>query len=540
VTQRNEAEAQGGIARHIPLLSILMLGVFLAILNQTLLNVAIPHLINEFNVSATTAEWLLTGYMLINGILIPMSAYLIERFGVRTLFLGAMIFFTVGSFLCGIAPTFSVMLIGRLIQAVGGGILMPLVMTIILSIFPPEMRGKGMGIFGLGMMFAPAVGPTLSGWVMEHYSWRVLFNGIVPLSLFVTIFASFLLKDTKPRSKPPFDLWGTIISTAGFGLLLYGLSEAGSKGWDDTVVDVSIIVGIVLIALFVILQLSSKHPMLDFRVFKYDAFSLSSVISALVTICMYAGMFLTPIYLQNLRGFTPLESGLLMLPGAVIMGIMSPISGSLFDKIGPRPLAIVGMLITALTTYGFTQLTLDTDYFHILILFMIRSFGMSLLMMTIMTAGLNQLPAEKNAHGTAMSNTLRQISGSIGISVVTTIFSTRTTFHLGKMTESANLMDPGFAQTFQEHVMKLTDALGIPMAQAKQTLATLLFGQINQQAAVMGVNDAFFWSMGFAVVGFVLSIFLRDVRKDHLKKATKEDVALETEKMEPKKEVAAG
>jgi DHA2 family multidrug resistance protein len=471
-----------------------------------------------------------------------MSAYLIERFGVRLLFLSAMIFFTVGSFLCGIAPAFSVMLIGRLIQAVGGGLLMPLVMTIIMSIFPPEIRGKGMGIFGLGMMFAPAVGPTLSGWIIEHYSWRLLFNGIVPLGVFVTIFASFLLKDTKPRSKPPLDLWGALISTAGFGLLLYGLSEAGTKGWSDTVVDVCIVAGVVLVALFVILQLNSKHPMLDFRVFKYDAFSLSSLISVLVTICMYAGMFLTPIYLQNLRGFTPFESGLLMLPGAVIMGIMSPISGSLFDKIGPRPLAIIGMLITALTTYGFTKLTLDTDYTHILILFMIRSFGMSLLMMTIMTAGLNQLPAEKNAHGTAMANTLRQISGSIGISIVTTIFSTRTTFHMGKMSEQLNLMDPGFAQAFQEHLTKMAQATGIPVMQAKQILSTILFGQMNQQAAVMGINDAYFWTMGFAVVGFVLSMFLRDVRKDHLKKGTSKQTitTLEAEKMNPEKEMAAG
>jgi DHA2 family multidrug resistance protein len=181
-------------------------------------------------------------------------------------------------------------------------------------------------------------------------------NGIVPLGLFVLIVASFLLKDTRQHqeTKPPFDFWGFLVSTAGFGSLLYGLSEAGNKGWSDPIVVVCIVAGVFLVLLFVILQLNSPHPMLDFRVFKYDVFSLSSIINALVTICMYAGMFLTPIYLQNLRGFTPFESGLLMLPGAVIMGIMSPISGTLFDKVGPRPLAVVGLLITAATTYGLT------------------------------------------------------------------------------------------------------------------------------------------------------------------------------------------
>ncbi|SEN74892.1 drug resistance transporter, EmrB/QacA subfamily [Lihuaxuella thermophila] len=517
-TESTNASNQG-IARHIPLLAVLMLGMFLAILNQTLLNVAIPPIINEMNITASTAQWLLTGYMLINGILIPLSAYLIERFGVRLLFLAAMFFFTAGSLICGVAPSFAVLLIGRLVQAIGGGILMPLVMTIILFIFPPQMRGKGMGIFGLGMMFAPAIGPTLSGWILEHHSWRLLFNGMVPLGIFVTLVAFFVLKDLGQRKKTRLDLLGSVISTLGFGTLLYGLSEAGTRGWADSVVVSCIVLGVLLVALFIILQIQSPEPLLDFRVFKYDMFSLSSVVSAIVTVAMYAGMFLLPIYLQNLRGFTPFESGLLILPGAVIMGIMSPISGSLFDKWGPRPLAVAGLLVTAVTTYEFTQLTLETSYSHILMLNMIRSFGMSLLMMPIMTAGLNQLPREKNSHGTAMSNTLRQIAGSIGISIFTTIFSTRTTFHLGKLSEQVNIMDPAFAQTFASHAA----ATGLPAAEAEKTLTAYLYGQAQMQAAVQGIDDAFIWATGVTLVGLVLSFFLRDVRKDKPTKTTQAD-----------------
>lgn len=177
------------------LLIVLMAGLFLAILNQTLLNVAMPHLMTEFGVSATTIQWLTTGYMLVNGVLIPLSAFLITRFGQRSLFLVAMFCFTLGTLVCGIAPNFSVMLIGRLIQAVGGGILQPLVMTTILLIFPPESRGKGMGIFGLAMMFAPAVGPTLSGWIIEHYTWRIMFYGLVPIGAIVIIVAFFIFKN---------------------------------------------------------------------------------------------------------------------------------------------------------------------------------------------------------------------------------------------------------------------------------------------------------------------------------------------------------
>jgi EmrB/QacA subfamily drug resistance transporter len=511
----NRSSAQsGGIAGQIPLLAVMMLGLFVAILNQTLLNVAIPHLITEFGVTASTAQWLLTGYMLVNGALIPISAFLIERFGVRRLFLLAMLFFSVGSLVCGLAPTFSVLLIGRLIQAVGGGVLMPLVMTTIMFIFPPEMRGKGMGIFGLAMMFAPAVGPTLSGWIIEHYTWRLLFNGMVPLGFIVLVVAFFVLRDTIETKNIRLDIFGTLTSSIGVALILYGLSESGSKGWDSAVVIGTLVIGVILTFIFVIQQMRSERPMLDFRVFRYDMFSVSNIINVILTVAMYAGMFLLPIYLQNLRGYTALQSGLLMLPGAIIMGAMSPVSGILFDKIGPRPLAIVGLLITVVTTYEFTHLDLNTSYNHILLIYMIRAFGMSLLMMPIMTAGMNQLPQHMNSHGTAMSNTIRQIAGSLGISIFTTIFSNRTTFHVGKMSEHMNMLDPTFSQSFHSLTQSVAGSTGMPAAQAQQTAASLLAGQMSQQATVMGINDAFFWATIVTIVGLVLSFFLRDVRKD--------------------------
>jgi EmrB/QacA subfamily drug resistance transporter len=505
----------GGFRQHLPLMIVIMLGMFLAVLNQTLLNVAIPSLINEFNVTASTAQWLLTGYMLVNGILIPFSAYLVDRYGIRRLFIASMVFFTAGSLMCGLAATFSMMLIGRLIQAVGAGILMPLVMVVTLHIFPPEARGKGMGLFGLGMIFAPAIGPTLSGWVIEHYDWRILFNGMVPLGLIVIAFAFFLLKDgLRKETKPQFDIWGAVTSSLGVGLVLYGLSEAGNKTWDDPVVVSTLVLGVFFLYVFVLLQVRSKKPLLDFSVFKFDMFTLSSVINAIITIAMFAGMFLIPIYLQNLRGFTAFESGLLLLPGAIIMGLMSPVSGVLFDKVGPRPLAVVGLLVTTVTTYEFTHLTLETSYTWILIIYMIRSFGMSLLMMPIMTAGLNQLPEEMNGHGTAMANTSRQIAGSLGISVFTTIFSIRTQFHLGKLADQANMMDPAYSDHFYSALSGFAQAVGLPAEQAQSLMTSTLYGQAAQYASVQGINDAFLWATAFAFVGLILSFFLRDVRKD--------------------------
>lgn len=531
MTASIENPSDGSIKKHIPLLIVLMLGLFLAILNQTLLNVAIPHLITEFGVTANTAQWLLTGYMLVNGALIPLSAFLIERFGVRRLFLFAMVCFTVGSLICGIAPTFSIMLTGRLIQAIGGGVLSPLVMTIIVFIFPPHMRGKGMGIFGLAMMFAPAIGPTLSGWVIQNYDWHILFNGMVPLGAIVLIIAFFQLKDIQPPKDVKVHMPSVVTSLAGMGLLLYGFSEAGNDGWTDSVVLSTIIGGTVLLIIFVLQQIKSEKPLLDMRVFKYNIFSLSNIISIAITISMYAGMFLLPIYLQNIRGYSAFDSGLLLLPGALVMLVMSPISGTLFDKVGPRPLAIVGMLITSISTFEFTKLTMDTPFNHILAIYIIRSFGMSLLMMPIMTAGLNQLPQRLSSHGTSMSNTLRQVSGSIGISLMTTIFTNRTTYHVNEISSSMNTSDPFFMNSFHLFVQKVAATLHLSQDQAQQQALTILSGKMTQQGTIQGINDAFYWATAISVIGLILSFFLRDVRKDKVveekkSKAQEEDIRM--------------
>ncbi|OYD06854.1 MFS transporter [Paludifilum halophilum] len=491
-----------------------MMGMFLAILNQTLLNVAIPRLINDFGVTANTAQWLMTGYMLVNGVLIPISAYLMETFGTRKLFTVSLLFFTVGSFLCGIAPNFPVMLTGRLIQSVGAGVLMPLVMNVILFVFPPELRGRGMGILGIGMMFAPAVGPTLSGWVIEQFSWRILFHGMVVLGVISIILAALLMKNVGTRRKIPLDLYGIITSVIGFGGILYGFSEAGNNGWDSATVVSSLVIGAFSLVLFVIRQLSVEEPLLDFRVFKYDMFTLSVIINAIITMALYAGMFLLPIYLQNLRGFTPLESGLLMLPGAVVMGLMSPVSGALFDRFGPRPLAIVGLTVTAVTTFQFTHITLETGYSHVILLYTVRAFGMSLLMMPIMTAGLNQLPEQSNSHGNAMTNTMRQVSGSVGTALLTTIYTTQMNAHAGKLSEQMTLFDAGFSQTYLSRLQQFAETVGLPADSSREALNMLLTGEAQKQAAVMGINDAFLWATGFTILGLILSFFLRDVRKD--------------------------
>jgi EmrB/QacA subfamily drug resistance transporter len=503
-----KAQAQTGVAHVGPILVTLVLGGFVTILNQTLLNVALPQLMNDFGVSANTVQWLSTAYLMTNGILIPVTAYLIGTFTTRQLFISAMLTFTVGSLICSAAPSFSVMLFGRIVQAVGAGVIMPLLMTVTLNLFPPQSRGKAMGVVGIAMIFAPAVGPTLSGWIIETWTWRLLFWVVIPIAVIDLILAAAILRNATERTYPGFDWPGFVTSTIGFGGLLYGFSEAGNNGWSDGAVITSIVVGVVALAAFVWRELTAREPMLELRVFKYNMFALTTIVSCVINMALFAAMILLPIYIQNIRGFTPLQSGLLLMPGAILMGIMSPIAGALFDRIGARPLVIFGLIVTIITTYEFSRLTTGTSYSHIMWLYTARMFGMSFIMMTVMTAGLNQLPRALNAHGTAAANTARTVAGSLGTAILVTLMTTRSHVHMGEYASTVTSVNPA-TQQFVQHV---GSALGVTGQKAQIIATELLYGTALKQSTIDGINDAFLVATGVIVVALVLSFFIKRVQ----------------------------
>ncbi|MCM3724834.1 DHA2 family efflux MFS transporter permease subunit [Neobacillus cucumis] len=504
--EESKSEKSSGTGK---ILTALMLGAFVAILNQTLLNVAIPHIMNDLGVSANTVQWLSTGYMLVNGILIPVTAYLIEKFGTRKLFIAAIFLFTVGSLICSLSINFTMLMIGRVVQASGAGIIMPLLMTVFFALFPPEKRGKAMGLMGVVMIFAPAIGPTLSGWLIGHYSWRLLFDIVIPIGILDLIFSFFWMKDVTETTNPKFDFPGLLFSTLGFGFLLYGFSEAGSDGWDSATVVVSLTVGVIFILAFIWRELTTDKPMLDLRVFKYDIFALTTIISMIVNMAMFGAMILLPIYLQNIRGFTALESGLLMLPGAIVMGIMSPISGALFDKMGARWLGVIGLTITVITTWQFTKLSMTTSYTHLLLLYVFRMFGMSFIMMTIMTEGLNQLPRHLGAHGTAASNTARQIAGSIGTAFLVTVMTSRSGVHYGEYISTMTSANPFISGQFSQLSQGLAALTHMPAAAGKQLTTYVLYGQVMKQTTIDGINDAFIVATIIAFIALVLVFFVK-------------------------------
>lgn len=471
---------------------VLFIGAFVAILNETLLNVALPSIMKEFDVNATAAQWLTNGYMLINGILIPASAFFIQRFTNRSLFITAMSLFTLGTIFASISPTFGVLVAGRLVQAAGSAMMMPLLMNIMLVAFPIEKRGTAMGFFGLVMFVAPATGPTVSGWLVEHYDWRTLFDIVIPFSVATLLYAIFKLKNLTPQNDIKLNVVSIILSSVGFGGLLYGFSSAGDKGWSSPYVYGTIIVAVIALVALIVQQLHTDEPMLEFRIFKYPMFTLSSAISIVLSMAMFSAMLLIPIYIQTIRGFSPLDAGLLMLPGAIVMGIMSPVTGRLFDKYGPKTMSILGLCILVATTFLFSRLGMHTSYMSLVLLFTIRNFGMSMVFMPIMTNGLNELPQKDYPHGTAMNNTLQQVSGAIGSALLITVMNSRTESKAAELAKQAMAnMDPS--------------------AQPSAKAAAEMKQQILNEAMLNGINFSFLISTLIACVALILAFFIKRV-----------------------------
>ncbi|MEK4023471.1 MDR family MFS transporter [Mammaliicoccus sciuri] len=465
-------------------IAILFIGAFVAVLNNTLLNIALPVIMDEFSVRPSDVQWLTTGYMLVNGIMIPASAFFIQKFTNKKIFLTAMILFTLGTFLAIVAPTFGLLIVARMVQASGSALMMPLLMNVMLTAFPIEKRGAALGMFGLVMFTAPAIGPTLSGWIVENYSWRTLFEIVLPFAILTIVLAVFKLKNITPNSDVKLDFLSLLLSSIGFGGLLYGFSSAADKGWGALEVYGTIAIGTIALIIFVVKQLKMEEPMLDFRIYKHPMFALASAVSIVLSIAMFSGMILTPLYVQKVREISPFHAGLLMLPGAVVMGLMSPITGKLFDKYGPRALAYTGLTISVVTTYFLSRLQLDTGYYYLMMLYTIRMFGMSMVMMPIMTNGMNSLPMKSNPHGTAMNNTLQQVSGAIGSALLLTIMTNR--LEQSATNQAKELM-----------------ASGVDISAMK--------GEIERTAMLDGVNHAFFISTLITLGALILALFIKRV-----------------------------
>ncbi len=461
--------------KPVPILIAFLIAGFIGLFSETALNMALGRLMIELDVVSSTVQWITTGYLLTMGILIPVSALLIQWFSTRQLFVASLLFSILGAIVSGMAPIFEVLLLGRIIQAVGTGLLIPLMFNTALIIFPIHRRGTVMGLIGLVLMSAPAVGPATSGLIIEVLSWNWILWLLIPFLVFSLAYGLVYMQNVSNLTKPKIDVLSIILSTLGFGGLVYGFSLAGDKGWGDALVISSIIIALASLIIFSFRQFKLDSPMLDLRAFKYPMFTLGIFSVAATFMIILSSMILLPLYLQTGLGLTALAAGLVLMPGGALNGILSPFVGRAFDTHGPKWLITPGFIIMLVMLWNLSNVTTATTALMVILLHSGLMIGVALVMMPAQTNGLNQLPRNLYPDGTALINTLMQVSGSIGTALAITIMSASQNSFLSKV---ADPTDPSLAST----------------------------------SLTAGVQTAFILGIGLALSGLIVSFFIKSSR----------------------------
>ncbi|WP_406692080.1 DHA2 family efflux MFS transporter permease subunit [Saccharopolyspora sp. ID03-671] len=414
------------------LLGVLVASAFVMILNETILSVALRDLTVDLNVSTTTVQWLTSGFLLTMAVVIPITGFLLERFTPRQVFLTAMTLFSLGTLLSGLAPGFGMLLFGRIVQAAGTAVMLPLLMTSAMRLVPPNKRGATMGTISIVIAVAPAVGPTIGGAVLSSLGWRWMFWIVLPLAvLALAIGAVWMRLDSETRSVP-LDVLSVLLSAIGFGGLLYGLSAIGESGGAHAIPPwVPLVVGAVALVLFVSRQLRLQRDdkaLLDLRPFRNRSFVVPLVLAALLFMCLLgAAAILLPLYLQTVLKTSTFVSGLAVLPGGLLMGLMGRPVGRLFDRVGPRPLVIPGAAAMAAALWLFATLSPESPLGAVIGFHLLLMLGLSLMMTPLMTSTLSSLPDHLYSHGSAILGTLQQVAGAFGTAVFVTVSSLSST-----------------------------------------------------------------------------------------------------------------
>ena len=475
------------------ILALILVATFAGVLMQTSLGTAIPTLMKSFDINLSTTQQATTWFLLANGVMVPLSAYLASTVPTRWLYFTAYGILLSGILVTALTPAKSsmwiVFIIGRILAAVAVGILMPLMQVVILNMFPPSQRAVAMGLGGLVIGMAPAIGPTLSGWILDKKhiiwgitipdSWRTIF--IIPAIIIAIAFvlSPFIIKDVIPTRNHKLDITSLLLSIVGFGLFLWGFTNVASDGWGDlSHVIAPIAVGVIIIAIFCHRQLILEDPFLDIRVFKVKAFTLPTIAVILAMMAMFGVEMMLPTYLQNVHGLSPLNSGLTLLGGALMMGLMSPISGVLYNKVGVKRLSLLGFVILALGTVPFMYLSPTSPTILITVLYAIRMTGVALGMMPLTTDAMAALPADKVTHGTAVNNTMRQIASAIVVALLTSIT--------------------------QNIINENTPAKSLKTANPLDYASKMIDGSMK------GFSVSFAIGLSFAILGVIVVFFLKD------------------------------
>jgi EmrB/QacA subfamily drug resistance transporter len=481
-------------------LAVLITGTFVSVLDTSVVNVAMTVLRKEFGVSTDSIQWISTVYNLAEGVIVPTSAWLGARFGLKRVYIVALVLFTAASTLCGLSASLPMLILFRVVQAIPGGVLPVVAQTILYRVVPAKRLGAAMGIYGVGVVVAPAVGPSVGGFLIDNLGWRYIFFINVPVGLLGAAVAAFVLRPQPAERARPFDLPGFLsIGTALFALLL-AFEEGSTWGWTSYPILILFAVAVNLLALFVVIELQVAHPLLDLRVFRNRRYVTALALISCLFIVLNSVMFYVPLFLQSVRGLSALDAGLLLLPQGLVMAVLMPIAGTLFDRFGARWLALAGFSLSATGAYLLSHITVDVPNSRVVLGLVVLAAGLGLSMMPIMTSGLSALTSTLTASGSAISTLAQRISGAFGLAILTALVTAdRAQF----WADRAPLV-PGTGADIDPRIAAMTQ-------QGNSGLVGL-WQQLSNEVQTQAYRNALLVAAVIACVGVLLALFIPATR----------------------------
>lgn len=502
------------IARQDPsykwkVLGVVMIGTLMAALDTSIVNISLPNIMADFGASVDDIEWVVTGYMISFAALMPLTAWLRDRLGHRKLYVWSLIVFTIGSLLCGAAWNLPVLIAARVVQALGGGAMTPVGMSMLNEVFEPHEKGKALGYFSMGVIVGPAVGPTIGGFLTHVFGWRSIFLINLPIGILGVLLSLTMLHADRPNAenRRPFDTWGFLFCSLFLIAFLLGVSRGEHEGWSSNYILTCWGLSIVGLVGFFLVESLTENRVVELALLRYPVFSISLIVTGVRSIALFGGVFLLPLFLQNFMGLDEIESGLVLLPGSLLTAVLMPITGKLGDKMGPRLLSLLGIGFLTYFMWLYRTLDANTTVWGVIYPTFIRAFGLALLMTPIMAAALNSVPQRLAGQATSMLTLAQQVAGSIGIAILATVLTHRSLYHLGVLGAGLDAQSPAMGQAtaaLREHALNL----GYSHAASAQVAQGLLAQHTSMAAQISGFDDAFLFGTVLVALSFFPALLL--------------------------------
>ncbi|MFN8207967.1 MAG: DHA2 family efflux MFS transporter permease subunit [Bacteroidales bacterium] len=500
-----------------------MIGTFMAVLDATIVNVGLPKIMASFGVGIDKIEWVITAYMLAMAVILPTSGWLADKFGYKRIYFLGLLFFTLGSFLCGKAGNEDFLIFARVIQGLGAGAIQPIGMAIITREFPPHQRGLAIGFWSIAAAASVSFGPLIGGFLVDHFNWQLIFDVNVPVGLMGLLATIVIQREYKNKKARYFDFVGFISISIFLPLILYALTQGNaqtnSAGWSAPYILICFGISIIALTVFLANSYFVKEPLIDLRLLKNHNFGISNIIMFIFSLGMFGSTFLLPVYLQNSLGYTAVQAGAVFLPVGIIQGFMSPIAGRFSDKINPKILVTIGVGLLAISFFLNSSLSFLSENTEIMLSLYIRGLGMGMIFTPLSSLSLIEIPRDKMAQASGIFNIIRQLGGSFGVAILATLLSTRAVYHSQIYGQSVDPNSPAMQIVSRNISGHLQYDAGSSYSVAQKQTQYILSSQISREAYIEAIDDDFLIAGFITLLGGIPILFLRARKKESQKKA---------------------